>query len=84
MFYKLDANEFLTIKLTEKLTCTDYDRMGDFIPVESLMSCIDDLLTEIEKLQEKVKDLENDIENNYELKNINPYEEYGVSEKDFI
>ena len=48
------------------------------------MSCIDELLTEVEKLQGKVKDLEDDIDNNYELKNVNPYEEYGVSERDFI
>lgn len=83
MFYKLDGNDYTTIKKVEELTCTDYDRLGNFMPVESLMSCIDDLLTEIEKLQEKVKEKENDIENYYELKNVNPFEEYGVSERDF-
>ena len=30
------------------------------------------------------KTLAVDIENNFEPKKINPYEEYGVSEKDFI
>lgn len=84
MYYKLDANDFVTIKKAEKLTCTDYDRIGNFIPAENFISMVDDLLTEIEKIQEKVKVLENDIENNYQLKRIDPYEEYGVSERNFI
>lgn len=84
MYYKLENDELEKIKQVEKLTCTDYDLVGDFIPGDSLMSAIEDLLVEIHNLQEKVTDLENDIENNYKLKNINPYDEYGVNERDFL
>lgn len=72
------------IKEIEELTSTDYEFVDNVLPLESVEPLIDDLLTEIHKLQSKVKDLENDIENNYELKRIDPYEEYGVSERDFI
>ncbi len=72
------------IKEIEDLTITDYEFADNILPLENVESLIDDLLTEIHKLQSKVKDLENDIDNNYELKRIDPYEEYGVSERDFI
>lgn len=84
MYYKLDTNEYRTIMKIQELTNTDYEVLGNLIPVDSLMSCIDELLTEVERLQGKVKDLEDDIEQNYEVKRINPYEEYGVSERDFV
>lgn len=83
MYYKLDRDELEFINKAEKLTCTDYELLGDFIPVESMIGVIEDLLLEIDRLEEKIEDLEQNIENNYELKNVNPYEEYGVSERDF-
>lgn len=83
MYYKLDTNEYRTIMKIQELTNTDYEVLGNLIPVDSLMSCIDELLTEVERLQGKVKDLEDDIEQNYELKRTSLYEEYGVSERDF-
>jgi phage host-nuclease inhibitor protein Gam len=83
MYYKLEGDNFKTIKRAEEATCTDYDLLGNFIPVENMITIIEDLLLEIDRLEEKMKDTQNDIENNYELKNVNPYEEYGVSEKDF-
>lgn len=84
MYYKLDTNEYRTIMKIQELTNTDYEVLGNLIPVDSLMSCIDELLTEVERLQGKVKDLEDDIEQNYDLKRTSLYEEYGVSERDFI
>ena len=84
MYYKLDKDSLVSIKMAEKLTNTDYERVDDLMPVDSFVSMVDELLTEIEKLQEKVEELEYDIDNNYELKRINPYEEYGVRECDFL
>ncbi len=83
MYYKLDEDEFKRIKEASEITYSDYELVGDFIPVESLMIAIEDLLIELDNKEEKIKDLENDIENNYELKNVNPYTEYGISERDF-
>lgn len=81
MYLKIDEEK---LKEIEELTMTDYDAKLGFVPGENLIGMIDDLLYEIHNLQEKVSDLQHDIDNNYELKRIDLYEEYGVSEKDFI
>lgn len=83
MYYKLDNDELERINRVSKITFTDYELKGNFISVESMMAAIEDLLIEIDRLEETKKDIEQDIENNYELKNIDPYEEYGISEEDF-
>jgi hypothetical protein len=80
MYFKIEEE---VLERIEKLTMTDYEAKLGYLPAESLTSIIDDLLLEIDSLEEKIEDLERDIENNYELKNANPYEEYGVSERDF-
>ena len=81
MYLKMEEEK---IKEIEELTMTDYDAKLGYIHSDNLESMIDDLLYEIHNLQDKVRDLENDIENNYEAKKFDPYEEYGVSRKDFI
>lgn len=84
MYYKLENDELERINRVSKITCTDYELKGNFIPAESMMSAIEDLLIEIDRLEEERKDREQEIENNYELKNVNPYEEYGMREDDFF
>jgi len=54
---------------------------SDLISVDELISVIEDQAGEIDELQEKLDDLEQDIEENY--KPISKYEFYGVSERDF-
>jgi len=83
MYYKLENDELEKIKEVSKITFTDYELLGDFIPVENMMNVIEDLLYEVHKFEEEIQDMQRDIENNYELKNVNPYEEYGMSERDF-
>lgn len=78
----LEIDEDLKTKI-EKITITDYDFKGNYLPSESIVSIFEDLICEINRLEEKYKDLEQDIEENYELKSFNPYEEYGISERDF-
>lgn len=84
MYYKLDSEEFKKIEKAINITGGDYDLLGEFIPAESLVSMVEDLLLEIDRLEEKHSDLEKVIEEDYELKPFNPYSEYGVSEKDFL
>lgn len=78
MFLKIDDD--LKEKI-EKITGTDYDFKGNFLPSESITSIIEDLICEIHVLEEKYEDLEKDLEDNYK-----PYtkeEMYGVSDRDF-
>lgn len=80
MYLKIDDD--LKEKI-ETITGTDYDFKGNFLPSESIISIIEDLIYEIHRLEEEKKDREQDIENNYEPKKFNPYIEYGVSEDEF-
>jgi hypothetical protein len=81
MYYRLDNNEFERINRVSKITLTDYELKGNFIPVESMMAAIEDLLIEIDNLEEERKNREQDIEDNYRL--YTREELYGVSDKDF-
>lgn len=81
MYLKMEEEKINEI---QELTMTDYDAKLGYIHSDNLVSMIDDLLYEIHNLQEKIEDMQNDIDNNYELKETNFYEEYGISEKDFI
>lgn len=81
MYYKLDNDEFERIKEVEKMTTSDYELVGNFIPVESMMATIEDLLVEIHNLEEERKEREQQIEDNY--KPISYAEQVGYNERDF-
>lgn len=83
MYYKLTEDELKKINEASEKTYSDYELVGDFIPVEKMMAAIEDLLIELDNKEEKIKELENDRDENYTLREINPYTEYGISEKDF-
>ena len=74
MYYPLNNEELKTLEKVSEITLTDYEVTGKFVPVSSLMTAIEDLLVELHKEEEKVADLENDINNYYELKEENYYE----------
>lgn len=82
MYYKLDNDELEKINRVSKITCDDYELLGNFIPVEKMVSVIEDLLIEIDRLEEERKDREQEIEDNY--KPLTPAELYDVSDRDFI
>ena len=82
MYYKLNEKEKEIMGKVSNETFTDYELEGDFIPVDSLMSAIEDLLLEVEHQQECYEDLERDLEDNY--RPISQAEQYEVSDSDFI
>lgn len=56
----------------------------DIISVEDLIAKIEELDDDLSNTEEKLEDLKQDLEDNYEPKKIDPYEEYGVSRYDFL
>jgi hypothetical protein len=82
--YELNDTELRRIEEISSITGSDYEIKGNFIPVESLLAAAEDMLMEYGVLEEKLKDLQQEISENYELKQVNPYIEYGVSEHDFL
>lgn len=84
MFYKLDKDELEMLENVSKMTYTDYEIVNDLIPAENLLAVIYDLVIEVDRLKEQIEDMEQDIENNYEAKRYDPYEDNGVSISDFV
>lgn len=82
MYVRLDLDDAELMQRVIKITGMDYEMLGDFIPVESLLHSIEDLMCEVERLEEKIEDLEQDIEDNY--KPVSYAEQVGYSERDFI
>jgi hypothetical protein len=66
----------------EEITNTNYNFNGDYSNVEKLISIIDDLLIEVKKAQEKLNELENDLNENY--RPVSVAEQVGINDKDFI
>ena len=62
MFIKLDEK---IIKKVEELTLTKVNREDEFVYAEDIQSMIEDLLIEIDELNEKLLDIEEDRQQNY-------------------
>ena len=58
-------SEIELIKKIEEITSCDYDIKDGYIELDVLMMIIDDLFSEYEELIKKIKDLKNDIRDNY-------------------
>ena len=67
----------------EEITNTNYNAEDVYLTTESLISIIDDLLVELDEGQEKLNNLEENIDT-YVYDKTHPYEFYGVSERDFV
>ena len=76
---KIRLNEELEKKVVE-ITGVDYT--GE-LSLEDIENMIKDLICEYHKVEEKLEDIKQDINDNYVPRKVNPYEEYGISEKDF-
>lgn len=78
MYLKLNFEQLEKIKKVTEITSTDYELYGDFLPAESIMSIVEDLLCEIDNLKEQYDDLEQDLLSNY--KPIETLSLYDINE----
>ena len=76
MYYKLDDYLKRRIERVGNITSTNYELLGDFVPIESLMAMIDDLLVEYEVQVEKYEEFEKYVDDNYKFVGTQYYE-YG-------
>lgn len=79
MYLKIDEDLY---KKISDITCTDYEKIGDFMPADSIVPMLEDLLVEIDHQKEKYEDLERNLSDNY--RPIPVSEQVGYNEKDFI
>ena len=82
IYYELDEEDKKILEKVQKITVTDYEEKGEYIPVENFICIIEDLLMEIDSLQEKYDDLVEDMEQNY--RPISLREQVGISDIDFL
>lgn len=83
----VDTDLFLKVK---EASCTDYEitavlkeKEKVLIDNDTIEAMLEDLVCEINVLKEKYQDLQDDLNNNYEKKEVDYYEEYGLNRNDF-
>ena len=81
-YYLLNEKELKIFKEIEEKTNTSYEIENNLLPLENVMGIVEDLLSEINSLNEKLEDLENDVRENY--RPIPEAEQYGIGDEDFI
>lgn len=79
-YVKIDKK---VLEKIEEITNSNYNAEDVYLTTESLISIIDDLLVELDEVQEKLNNLEENIDT-YVYDKTHPYEFYGVSERDFV
>ena len=86
---KVDESNFETLEKVSKITLTDYEirwfdaeNIDGYIDSSSLFDMVEDLLLEVERLNEEIEDMKQDIEENY--KPIPYAEQVGISDRDFL
>lgn len=75
-YVMLDDEDIEKIKTVEKMTVTDYEVKGNFVPVDSLMNMIYDLCYLIDEKNEEIEDIKQNIKDNY--RQITVEEQVGV------
>lgn len=88
---KVTPDNYVILKKASDITLVDYEikwfdaeKFDGYIDSEGLLSMVEDLIVEYHHKEEELEDLKQDIEDNYEPRKIDPYEEYGVSRYDFF
>jgi hypothetical protein len=79
MYLKIDKK--LYNKITN-ITMGDYEKKGNYIPSENIMSIIEDLVWEIEVLKEKYRNIKQDMEDNY--KRVSISEQVEINDNYFV
>ena len=87
---KVNEDNYDILRKAEKITGVDSDirwfdaeNIDGYIDEENLLSIIKDLIVEYHRKEEQLDDLEQDLRDNYEPRRYDPYEEFGVSPRDF-
>lgn len=83
MYIALNDEEIKKLEEIKEITMTDVFNIHQLYSVNDIFSLMCDLLCEYHKLQEKLEDIEKDIDENYQVKERDLYDEYGVSVNDF-
>ena len=81
MYIKLDT--FLIDKIEEK-TGHKYNKAGNYLAAADIPSMLENLLDQLEKVEDKFMEYTKEVDENYIQKKVDPYEFYGVSERDFV
>lgn len=83
---KPNEKEMETLTKVSEITGVDYNgkEWNEDITIESLINALDDMIYEYHNKEEEIEDLKHDLEENYQPKPFDPYDEYGVSRNDFI
>lgn len=76
-YRRLDEYEQKLIKKVQERTITDYEVKGEFVPVDSFISMLEDLLAEVDRLEEEKEDIERDKEDNYRKVTIEEQIDYS-------
>ena len=86
---RVDESNFETLDKASKITGTDYEikwfdakDIDGYIDGDTMLCIIEDLMYEIDRLQEEIEDMEQDIHDNY--KPIPIAEQVGISDGDFL
>ena len=77
----MDLNDIL-IKCDDRNFVKNKAVCDRTMTLEELLDLCEDLYNEIDRLTEKIDDLEQDIQDNY--KPIDKSEQYGINDSDFI
>lgn len=82
--------ELETYLRVQEETFTEYNNLAVdkekekvLVDSDTIEAMLEDLITELGVMKEKYQDLQEDLENNYEPKKVDYYEEYGLSRSDF-
>lgn len=82
--------ELETYLRVQEETFTEYNNLAVdkekekvLVDSDTIEAMLEDLITELGVMKEKYQDLKEDLENNYEPKKLDYYEEYGLSRSDF-
>ena len=67
MYCKLSEKECKMIQNVSNLTRVDYELIDDLIPIDSFISIIYDLLNIIDYKEETIKEIKEDIVENYKF-----------------
>ena len=70
-------------KLSSQIDINEIDNEF-YVKNDDLLSVIDELYDEVGHLEERIEDIEQDMQENYTPKKIDEYDFYGVSRNDFI